>query len=66
MTWLKAYKKVYRNNKGDKPQIIKLYGLCYASCNNKQILKKWMYTTKWFSGYKIAMVLHNMVFYYLV
>lgn len=65
MTRLKAYEKEYRSNKGDKPQI-KLYGLRYASYNDKQILKIWMYTTKWFSGYKIAMVLHNMVFYYLV
>lgn len=53
-TWLKAYKIQYRSNKGDKQQKIKLYGLSYVSCNDKQILKIWIYTTEEFSGYIIV------------
>lgn len=66
MTWLKAYKMQYRSNKGDKQQKIKLYRLSYVSCNDKHILKIWIYTTEEFSGYKIVIVLHIMAFYYLV
>lgn len=66
MTWLKAYKIQYKSNTGDKQQKIKLYRLSYVSCNDKHILKIWIYTTEEFSGYKIVKVWHIMTFYYLV